>query len=137
VETFTPRQVRIFSSDDEGTARLGRYPTAVRYRRGICCVHPAEIPVWDADSSPKAASLATCRRTSALKFRDSGIRHRADDGSNEIRSRMPVAAASRSSVRVDGFTRPLSRRAITACVVCIRSASCSCVRFAKRVGNND
>jgi hypothetical protein len=31
--------------------------------------------------------------------------HRAGVGSNEIRSRIPVAAASRSSVRVDGFTR--------------------------------
>jgi hypothetical protein len=38
----------------------------------------------------------------------------AGAGSNEIRSRSPVAAASRSRVRVDGFTLPLSRRAITA-----------------------
>jgi hypothetical protein len=44
-------------------------------------------------------------------------------GSNEMRSRMPVAAATRSSVRVDGFVRPLSRRAITACVVPMRRAS--------------
>src|SRR3954452_1048743 len=53
--------------------------------------------------------------------------YRAVPGSNEIRSFMPVAAASRSSVRVDGLTRPLSRRAITACVVFMRWASCSCV----------
>jgi hypothetical protein len=34
-------------------------------------------------------------------------------GSNEMRSRIPVASASRSSVRVEGFVRPLSSRAIT------------------------
>jgi hypothetical protein len=49
-------------------------------------------------------------------------------GSNTIFNRIPVAAAKCSSMRVDGFTRPLSRRAITACVVCLRSANCSCGR---------
>src|SRR3954454_2103575 len=44
---------------------------------------------------------------------------------------MPVAAARRSRVRVEGLTRPLSRRAMTACVVCMRSASCCCLRPAR------
>ena len=34
-------------------------------------------------------------------------------GSNEIFRRIPVATAMRSSVRVEGLTRPLSSRAIT------------------------
>jgi hypothetical protein len=38
-------------------------------------------------------------------------------GSKEIFSFVPVAVARRSSVRVEGFTRPLSRRAMTAWVV--------------------
>jgi hypothetical protein len=38
-------------------------------------------------------------------------------GSKLIRSFVCVALANRSSVRVDGRTRPLSRRATTACVV--------------------
>jgi hypothetical protein len=44
-----------------------------------------------------------------------------------MRSRIPVAAAMRSNVWVEGFTRPLSSRAMTACVVCMRWASCACV----------
>jgi hypothetical protein len=42
-------------------------------------------------------------RFSALLFFASERSQLAGAGSNEIRSRMPVAAASRSSVRVDGF----------------------------------
>jgi hypothetical protein len=38
----------------------------------------------------------------------------AGDGSNEIRGHRSVAAVRRSRVRVDGFTLPLSVRAITA-----------------------
>ncbi|MGA3263896.1 MAG: hypothetical protein ABSC47_07605 [Terracidiphilus sp.] len=37
-----------------------------------------------------------------------------------------MAFANRSSVRVDGRTLPLSSRAITACVVPIAFATCSC-----------
>lgn len=44
---------------------------------------------------------------------------------------MPVAAASRSSVRVDGFTLPASRRAITAGIMCMRLVSCYLVRPAR------
>jgi hypothetical protein len=51
-------------------------------------------------------------------------------GSSRIRNFVPVALANRSSVRVEGFVRPLSGRATTACVVPIRSATCSCVRLA-------
>lgn len=53
-------------------------------------------------------------------------------GSKMIRSLVPVAAASRSSVRVDGLTLPLSSRAITPCLVPIRCASSSCVSPAAR-----
>ena len=50
-----------------------------------------------------------------------------------MRSRVPVARATFSSVRVDGHTRPLSSRATTDWVVAMRSASsawvrCACVR---------
>ena len=44
----------------------------------------------------------------------------AGAGSNEIRNLIPIAAANRPSVRVDGFSRPLPERAIAACVVCAR-----------------
>jgi hypothetical protein len=44
---------------------------------------------------------------------------------------LPVARAKRSSVRVEGFTRPPSSRAITVCVVFIRRASAACVRPAR------
>src|SRR5205814_8277606 len=62
---------------------------------------------------PKLAGLAITRveKRSALRQRwETGVQF-AGAGSNEIRSRRPVAAASRSSVRVHGFTLPLSRRA--------------------------
>jgi len=48
-----------------------------------------------------------------------------------IFSLWPVARANRSSVRVDGFMRPLSSREITVRVVFMRAASCSCVRPAR------
>ena len=41
---------------------------------------------------------------------------------------MLVARAILSSVRVDGWMRPLSRRATTACVVSMRSANLAWVR---------
>jgi len=41
--------------------------------------------------------------------------------------RDPVASARRSSVRIDGRTRPLSSRATTGCVVPIFRAGASCV----------
>jgi hypothetical protein len=52
-------------------------------------------------------------------------------GSKLILRRELVASANRSSVRVEGMTRPLSRRAITVRVVCISSASWSCVSPAR------
>ena len=52
-------------------------------------------------------------------------------GSKLIRRRIPVAAATLSRVRVEGLLRPLSGRAITACVVRMRFASCCCVRPAR------
>ena len=48
-------------------------------------------------------------------------------GSKLIRRRVPVARAIFSSVRVDGWTRPLSSRATTDCVVSMRSANSACV----------
>lgn len=54
-------------------------------------------------------------------------RGRAPSSSKLMSSRVPVAAASRSSVRVEGRLRPLSSRAMTDWVVSIRCASCSCV----------
>jgi len=56
--------------------------------------------------------------------------------SNANRSRIPVAAASRSSVRGEGSTLPLSSRAMTAYVVCMRSASCLFVRPARARGSS-
>ncbi len=47
-----------------------------------------------------------------------------------ILSRVPVARAIFCNVLVDGWTRPLSSRAMTDCVVCMRSASCACVSLA-------
>lgn len=44
-------------------------------------------------------------------------------GSNWIRNLVPVARATFSRVRVDGGTRPLSRRATAECVVFILAAS--------------
>ena len=52
--------------------------------------------------------------------------------SNWIRSRVPVARATFSSVRVDGGVRPLSNRATADCVVFIRAA----VRLALMVSRN-
>ena len=52
-------------------------------------------------------------------------------GSNVIFSRCPVAAANRASVRVDGFARPLSSRAIALCVVFMRLASCAWLKPAR------
>lgn len=49
-------------------------------------------------------------------------------GSKLIFRRVPVAAAKRCSVCVDGRVRPLSSRAMTDCVVSMRCASCSWVR---------
>jgi hypothetical protein len=46
-------------------------------------------------------------RFSVLPLFESECAQLARAGSNEIRSGMPVAAASRSRVRVDGFTLPL------------------------------
>src|SRR5271157_2988627 len=45
--------------------------------------------------------------------------------------RDPVASARRSSVRIDGRVRPLSKRATTGCVVPILRASSCCVRPAR------
>src|SRR5215471_7683667 len=63
------------------------------------------------------------------------LRHAAEcrpsRGSNLISKRKPVAAAKRSRVRMEGRTRPLSRRAITGCVVRILRASSCCVRPAR------
>ncbi|MDV7402464.1 hypothetical protein RZS08_64175, partial [Arthrospira platensis SPKY1] len=52
---------------------------------------------------------------------------RVVSGSKMIFSRVPVAFANRSSVRVEGRTRPPSRRATVDWVVFIRRASSSCV----------
>ena len=49
-----------------------------------------------------------------------------------MRSFDPVAAASFSSVRVEGRERPLSRRAIALWLVFMRSASLAWVRLARR-----
>jgi hypothetical protein len=55
------------------------------------------------------------KRTKAIWHRPAaGELQLAGAGSNEIRSRMPVAAASRSSVRVDGFTNIKSRYRVSA-----------------------
>ncbi len=51
--------------------------------------------------------------------------------SNWIRSRVPVARATFSSVRVDGGVRPLSNRATADCVVFIRAANSAWVRPAR------
>ena len=51
-------------------------------------------------------------------------------GSSEMRTRIPVALAMRSSVEKLGFALPLSSRAIVDCEVPIRSASCCCERLA-------
>ena len=51
--------------------------------------------------------------------------------SNWIRSRVPVARATFSSVRVDGGVRPLSNRATADCVVFIRVANSAWVRPAR------
>ena len=51
--------------------------------------------------------------------------------SNWIRSRVPVARATFSSVRVDGGVRPLSNRATADCVVFIRAANSAWVKPAR------
>ena len=48
-----------------------------------------------------------------------------------MRSRVPVALATFSSVRVDGGIRPLSSRATADCVVFIRAASSAWVNPAR------
>ena len=53
-------------------------------------------------------------------------------GSKPIRSRVPGVRATFSSVRVDGWMRPLSRRATTDCVVSMRSASSTWMSAALR-----
>ena len=55
----------------------------------------------------------------------------ASSGAKLMSKRDPVASANRSSVRIDGRERPLSRRATTGCVVPILRASSSCVRPAR------
>ena len=55
--------------------------------------------------------------------------------SNWIRSRVPVARATFSSVRVDGGVRPLSNRATADCVVFIRVANSAWVRPARVPGS--
>ncbi len=51
------------------------------------------------------------------------VRLRVYAGSNRIRSRVPVAFATFSSVRVDSGIRPLSSRTTADCVVFMRAAS--------------
>ena len=52
--------------------------------------------------------------------------------SNWIRSRVPVARATFSSVRVDGGVRPPSNRAIADCVVFIRVANSPWASWGRR-----
>jgi hypothetical protein len=72
---------------------------------------------------------ADCGAASLPRYRLAG--HFASSGAKLISKRDPVASAKRSSVRIDGRERPLSRRATTGCVVPILRASSSCVRPAR------
>ena len=83
---------------------------------------------------PRINTIATrCSgRNSGVVWRlTARVRQPNHAGSKLILSRVPVARATLSSVRVDGWIRPLSRRATTDCVVPIRSASSAWVSSAR------
>ena len=104
--------------------RSARPPLHQRCRRRPT-VDVAE-PVFSDRGTYDATTSRCARGPDALPDRPdfAGARVRA----KLIRNVVPVAFASRASVRVEGSAFPPSHHATTSCLVPIRSASCCCVR---------